>query len=114
MPPPGYYEELKAACATCTIVAGDVLDSGSYLSWLRRFRAATTTDPQLWGLHNYSDVTYGTTAGTDAVLDAVPGTLWIEETGGIVVRRDSAGRELLDDRRGARRPGGLRRVRARP
>src|SRR5215212_9157575 len=39
----GYYEELRAACATCTIVAGDVLDSGTYVRWLRRFRAATTT-----------------------------------------------------------------------
>ncbi len=99
-----YYEEMKAACPTCTVVAADVLDSGPYLHWLRRFRAATATDPRLWGLHNYSDVTYGTTAGTDAVLDAVPGTLWIEETGGIVVRRDSAGRELLttDEGRAAR------------
>jgi hypothetical protein len=103
----GYYDELRAACPACTIVAGDVLDSGSYLSWLRRFRAATEGDPRLWGLHNYSDVTYGTTAGTDAVLDAVPGTLWIEETGGIVVRRDSAGRELLatDEARAARAVG---------
>jgi hypothetical protein len=100
----GYYEELRAACATCTIVAADVLDSGSYENWLRRFRATVSGDPQLWGLHNYSDVTYQTTAGTDAVLAAVPGTLWIEETGGIVVRRDSAGRELLatDETRAAR------------
>ena len=85
----GYYEELRAACATCTVVAGDVLDSGSYVRWLQRFRAATTSDPQLWGLHNYGDVTYGTTAGTDAVLAAVPGKLWIEETGGIVVLRNA-------------------------
>ena len=59
---------------------------------------------ELWGLHNYSDVTYGTTAGTDNVLAAVPGTLWVEETGGIVVRRDAAGRILLaaDEARAAR------------
>jgi hypothetical protein len=84
----GYYEELRAACATCTVVAGDVLDSGSYVRWLQRFRAATTSDPRLWGLHNYGDVTYGTTQGTDSVLAAVPGQLWIEETGGIVVLRN--------------------------
>ena len=30
----GYYEELRAACPACTIVAGDVLDSGSYVRWL--------------------------------------------------------------------------------
>jgi hypothetical protein len=91
----GYYEELVAACGGCTVVAGDVLDSGSYVRWLQRFRAATTSSPQLWGLHNYGDVTYGTTAGTDAVLAAVPGKLWIEETGGIVVLRNSAGAVTL-------------------
>jgi hypothetical protein len=84
----GYYEQLRAACPTCTIVAGDVLDSGSYINWLQRFQAATDTDPRLWGLHNYGGVTYGTTEGTDAVLRAVSGSLWIEETGGIVVLRN--------------------------
>ena len=100
----GYYEELRAACPACTIVAADILDAGSYISWLRGFRAAVSGDPRLWGLHNYSDVTYGVTTGTDAVLAAVPGTLWVEETGGIVVRRDATGRELLstDEDRAAR------------
>ena len=91
----GYYEELSAACPSCTVVAGDVLDSGSYVRWLERFQAATDSDPQLWGLHNYGDVTYGTTEGTDAVLRAVSGQLWIEETGGIVVLRNSLGRITL-------------------
>jgi len=36
-----------------------------------------------------------TTEGTDAVLAAVPGRLWLEETGGIVTLRNSAGRETL-------------------
>lgn len=91
----GYHEELVAACPGCTVVAGDVLDSGAFTSWLRRFRAASRIDPQLWGLHNYADVTYGGTDGTDAVLAAVPGQLWIEETGGIVTLRNSSGRTTL-------------------
>jgi hypothetical protein len=91
----GYYAALRAACARCTVVAGDVVDSGTFIRWLRRFRAASHLRPRLWGLHNYADVTYGTTSGTDATLAAVPGTLWIEETGGIVIRRDTRGRELL-------------------
>ncbi len=90
-----YYEELKGACATCAVVAGDVLDSGGYIRWLERFQQATDSDPQLWGLHNYGDVTYATTEGTDAVLRTVEGQLWIEETGGIVVLRNSAGRVTL-------------------
>ncbi|HEX8122261.1 MAG TPA: hypothetical protein VF549_13450 [Solirubrobacteraceae bacterium] len=86
----GYYEELVAACPGCTVVAADVLDSGAYVRWLQRFRAATGLRPRLWGLHNYADVTYGRTTGTDRVLAAVPGRLWIEETGGIVAIRGSA------------------------
>ena len=91
----GYWAELTAACPGCTIVAGDVLDSGSYVRWLQRFEAAAPTTPQRWGLHNYGDVTYGTTTGTDAVLAAMPGELWIEETGGIVTLRNAAGRVTL-------------------
>jgi hypothetical protein len=90
----GYYEELRAACPGCTIVAADVLDWSDYIGWLEEFKAATDPDPQLWGLHNYPDATYGRTTGTDRMLDAVPGRLWIEETGGIVTFR-LAGLHLL-------------------
>lgn|GEM_PF-377520 len=88
----GYYDELRAACPSCTVVAGDVLDSGSYAAWLRRFLAASDTTPRLWGLHDYGDVTYGRTSGVDTVLGIVPGTLWVEETGGLVTLRNGAGR----------------------
>jgi hypothetical protein len=100
----GYYEELRAACAGCTVVAADVIDSGSYVNWIRRFQSSVSGSPRLWGLHNYTDVTYGTTSGTDAALAVMPGEVWVEETGGIVVRRDARGRELLryDEARAAR------------
>jgi putative glycosyl hydrolase len=87
-----YYDQLRAACPSCTVVAGDVLDSGSYASWLRRFLDASSTTPQLWGLHDYGDVTYGRTTGVDTVLGIVPGSLWVEETGGIVTLRNGSGR----------------------
>ena len=90
-----YYDESVRACPSCTIVAGDVLDAGDFISWLREFQSATTTNPQLWGVHNYGDVTYGQTSGTDAVLATVPGRLWVEETGGIVVLRNSRGQVTL-------------------
>lgn len=54
------------------------------LSWLRRFRAGLSSEPRLWGLHNYSDVTRGSTAMTEALLAAVGGAVWITETGGLV------------------------------
>jgi hypothetical protein len=44
-----YYDELRAACAGCTVVAGDVLDSGAYRRWLERFIRASTTTPRLCG-----------------------------------------------------------------
>ena len=91
----GYWEELRAACPSCTVVAGDVVDSGSYVRWLEDFAAAASPAPTLWGLHNYSDVTYGTSSRTDAALAAVSGDLWIEETGGLVARWDTRGRVLF-------------------
>ena len=90
-----YWEELTAACPACTVVAGDVVDSGSYVRFLERFQEAGGAGARLWGLHNYSDVTYGTTSRTDAALAAVTGDLWIEETGGLVTRHDAAGRLLF-------------------
>ena len=90
-----YYRSLRAACPGCTIVAGDVLDSGSYRRWLQRFLRASTTTPRLWGLHDYGDVTYGRTTGVDTLLATVPGKLWIEETGGLVAIRNAAGRQTL-------------------
>jgi hypothetical protein len=90
-----YYDRLRAACRRCTIVAGDVLDSGSYRQWLQRFLRASATRPRLWGLHDYADVTYGRTSGVDSVLATVPGSLWIEETGGLVALRNAAGVQTL-------------------
>lgn len=91
----GYYEELVSACPSCAVVAGDVLDSGSYVRSLERLQAATATTPQIWGLRNYGDATYLRTEGTDAVLAIVPGRIWLEQLGGIVTLRNAAGRETL-------------------
>ena len=100
----GFYGDLRAVCRACTVVAGDILDSGAYVGWLRRFLAASPVAPRLWGLHNYGDTTYGRTTGTDAVLATVPGRLWLEETGGIVTIRDATGRQTLaaDEARASR------------
>jgi hypothetical protein len=50
----GYYDQLRAACPTCTVVAGDVLDSGSYANWLRRFLRVEETGG-IVALRNASD-----------------------------------------------------------
>ena len=87
------YEALVAACADCRILAAELLDTPDMPAWLRRFRAAVQSKPTIWGLHNYGDVTRARAATmTDAVLAAVPGRLWITETGGIVRHVDGDGR----------------------
>ena len=78
------YETLAGVCPECRILAVELLDSPNMLPWLGRFRAALDSEPRLWGLHNYSDVTRGSTAMTEALLAAVDGSVWVTETGGLV------------------------------
>jgi Glycosyl hydrolase catalytic core len=76
------YNTLRRACRTCTIVAADVLDTPTMVSWVRRFRRHAPT-ARLWGLHNYKDANdrKGTTR---TLLRAVRGKIWLTETGGIL------------------------------
>ena len=78
------YEVLAEVCPGCRIAAAELLDIDGMLAWLRRFRGALTREPALWGLHNYGDVTRGRTELTEALLAAVPGEVWVTETGGLV------------------------------
>jgi hypothetical protein len=78
-----FYDAMRAECRACTIVAADVLDQAGFERWLRRFRAATSARPRLWGLHNYSDTNRFRTRGTRAMLRTVPGDIWVTETGGV-------------------------------
>lgn len=82
----GYYRTLKRACPRCTVLAAEVLDSDytemrSYLKQYLRYVGKPV--PQLWGLHNYSDVNRFRTIGTRTMLATVPGTVWITEVGGL-------------------------------
>jgi hypothetical protein len=83
-----YYLALRAACARCTVVGLDVLDStniASTVTYIHTFqRYARGRLPSIWGLHNYSDTNRFRSAGTKAVLAAVHGQLWLTETGGVV------------------------------
>ena len=66
------------------LVAADVLDSSNVSSYLRSFRRYAKGSPRLWGVHNYADVNRKRSRGTRAVLRAVPGEVWMTETGGIL------------------------------
>ena len=79
-----YHDVVRASCRGCRVVAADVLDTSNLTAWIAAFRAATRSRPRLWGLHNYGDTNRFRSAGTDAMLRAVPGEVWLTETGGIV------------------------------
>jgi hypothetical protein len=98
-----YYAAVRRACPSCTIVAGDVLDSDNMLGWLARYRAALPEAPAVWGLHNYHDTTHGLSDGLETFLQAVTGEVWLTETGGIVELRNGSGRvtHAYDEQRAA-------------
>ena len=98
----GYYEEARARCPACTIVAGDVLDDVALPDWLAAYKAALTSTPAVWGLHNYYDSTYFRSRGVTAMLSLTSGKLWLTETGGIVSFRPPGGPGLpYDEQRAA-------------
>ncbi|HEY5193283.1 MAG TPA: hypothetical protein VIJ39_05360 [Solirubrobacteraceae bacterium] len=86
-----YYKSMRSVCKGCTIVGLDVLDQPSVtptLRYIAQFKQdiarLKTVMPSIWGLHNYSDTNRFQTSRTRAVLAAVPGQVWLTETGGIV------------------------------
>ena len=82
-----YYKALKKVCGGCKITALDLLDQNDIrpsLGYLAKFKKLVRPTPRLWGLHNYSDTNRFRNKGTKAFLKAVPGEVWLTETGGIV------------------------------
>jgi hypothetical protein len=86
-----YYKAMRSVCKGCTIVGLDVLDAPVVtptLEYIAQFKHdiahLKTVMPSIWGLHNYSDTNRFQTTRTRAVLAAVPGQVWLTETGGIV------------------------------
>lgn len=83
-----FWRGMRAACPGCTVLAAELIDLPNVPQWTALFRYAAGVEPRAWGLHNYLDANLFTTAGTQAMLDAVPGDIWLTETGGIVSRRN--------------------------
>ncbi len=105
-----FYKDLRSVCKGCNITGLDLLDQNNVrptLSYLRSFRRALAhlhvPTPHLWGLHNYSDTNRFGSTRTRAILHAVPGQVWLTETGGIVqFGRNFPNRKGSGDRRAAR------------
>jgi hypothetical protein len=85
-----YYRKLRIACPTCKILAAELLDMPNMASWVLAFRHASKVEPRYWGLHNYLDTNRFRTTGTQALLRATKGQIWLTETGGLVDRRTKA------------------------
>jgi hypothetical protein len=86
-----YYKALRAVCRGCTLTGLDILDGPSVspsLRYIAEYKHEVARlklpMPKLWGLHNYSDTNRFQTTRTRAILAAVPGQVWLTETGGIV------------------------------
>jgi hypothetical protein len=86
-----YYAALRAVCRGCSLTGLDILDGPSVspsLRYLGEYKHAIARlkvpMPNLWGLHNYSDTNRFQSTRTRAILAAVPGQVWLTETGGIV------------------------------
>lgn len=105
-----YYQALRSVCHKCTVVALDILDQANArptLRYIAEFKADVRhlriPTPHLWGLHNYSDTNRSSSTRTKAILAAVPGDVWLTETGGIVkFGREFPNRRGSGDRRAAK------------
>jgi hypothetical protein len=81
-----YYNVVRKYCMRCKIIAADVIDERNMERWLKVFRK-TAKKPRIWGLHNYRDTNKRKgqlLGGTERLLNAVRGDIWLTETGGIV------------------------------
>lgn len=88
-----FHDAIRARCPDCAVVAADVLDQRGMVAWVQKVRQAAATEPRLWGVHNYGEVNRPEREGTTAsLLAAVPGTVWLTETGGIVRHVQANGR----------------------
>jgi hypothetical protein len=79
-----YYNVVREECEGCTVLAGDVLDQGGMVRYVERYRRGLRGTPRIWGLHNYADANRFRDRGLRELLAAVPGDVWLTETGGIV------------------------------
>ncbi|MDP2711691.1 MAG: hypothetical protein Q8O56_10780 [Solirubrobacteraceae bacterium] len=79
-----YYNVVRAECADCVVLAGDVLDQAGMTRYIEQYRRHLDGEPAIWGLHNYADTNRFRSTGLRDLLDAVSGEVWLTETGGIV------------------------------
>ena len=83
-----WWLALRKRCPSCTVLAVDLVDAPNMVGWARRFVRAAGRKPAVWGLHNYIGMNRRSNASTRAFLRALPGRVWLTETGGLVFRNN--------------------------
>ena len=86
-----YYQALIRVCSGCSVIGLDVLDAADIsptLSYISEFKSEIgrlrTIMPRVWGLHNYSDINRLESWRTRTLVNALGGSVWLTETGGLV------------------------------
>ncbi|MGH2920089.1 MAG: hypothetical protein ACRDLS_16035 [Solirubrobacteraceae bacterium] len=100
-----YYRALRRECATCTILASEVIDLPSMARWVRAFRRHLGYMPRVWGLHNYVEANRFKTKRLRQLLRLIgrKGKLWLTETGGLVRRSNNSTTDIPEGPRHAAR-----------
>ena len=83
-----YYRILKRTFPTSKVLAADLLDLPSMVTWVKRFQRVNRIQPRYWGLHNYVTANRFQVERTRRLLQATKGEIWITEVGGLVARRN--------------------------
>ena len=83
-----YYRILKRVFPTSKVLAADLLDLPSMVTWVKRFKKVNRIEPKYWGLHNYVTANRFQVERTKRLLQNTKGELWITEVGGLVARRN--------------------------
>jgi len=89
----GFYNGLRSACPSCTILAAEFLDVDKQYAvpmktWVSKLDRALGYQPGYWGLNDYEDANHLVSTQTRQLLGLVRGRIWLAETGGIVNRHN--------------------------
>ena len=89
-----FYNAMVAECPACMVLGAELLDNTRAAAYVRRMVAFMRVKPRAWGVHNYEDINHFRTTGTDAILKATKGEIWLTEAAGLVRYVDGAGNEV--------------------
>ena len=85
-----YYQIVKASCPGCTVLGADLQDLPNMVSYatkvMETFRRRRVRMPQVWGLHNYTDINRFIKDRNSSLRRAsrlLPGKIWLTETAGL-------------------------------